>query len=103
MSLAAKDYDWKELNQQFEGQTAQDLLGWALKEYSSGVGLASSFGGEDVALLDSEGEVVGILKLENEFEYDKKKRPWRSIEPTRIVTLASGICTSEGTFSLGVG
>ncbi len=29
--------------------------------------------GEDVALLDSTGEVVGILKLEDKFDYDKKK------------------------------
>jgi len=29
--------------------------------------------GENVALLDSRGDVVGILKLEEKFDYDKKK------------------------------
>ena len=52
MSLAVSEYDWKDLNQQFEGQTAQELLGWALREYSSGMALASIFGAEDVVLID---------------------------------------------------
>lgn len=52
MSLVAKKVDWNELSQEFEGQTAQDLLGWALKEFSSDMALASSFGAEDVVLID---------------------------------------------------
>ncbi len=52
MSLVARKVDWNELNQEFEGQTAQDLLGWALKEFSSDMALASSFGAEDVVLID---------------------------------------------------
>jgi len=52
MSLVARKVDWSELNQEFEGQTAQDLLGWALKEFSSDMALASSFGAEDVVLID---------------------------------------------------
>ncbi len=52
MSLVAKKVDWNELNQEFEGQTAQDLLGWALREFSSDMALASSFGAEDVVLID---------------------------------------------------
>ena len=52
MLLAAKKVDWTELNQEFEGQTAQEFLGWALKEFSSDMALASSFGAEDVVLID---------------------------------------------------
>jgi len=52
VSLVAKKVDWNELSQEFEGQTAQDLLGWALKEFSSDMALASSFGAEDVVLID---------------------------------------------------
>lgn len=32
--------------------------------------------GEDVALLDSTGEVVGVLSLEEKFTYDKKEEAW---------------------------
>lgn len=32
--------------------------------------------GEDVALLDSNGEVLGLLSLEEKFEYDKKEEAW---------------------------
>ena len=36
----------------FEGMTPQEVLGWALKEYGRGIALASSFGAEDVVLID---------------------------------------------------
>jgi len=52
LPLAAGKVDLNKLNQDFEGQTAQDLLGWALKEFSSDMALASSFGVEDVVLID---------------------------------------------------
>ena len=52
MSLAAKEFDWNELNQEFEEHTAENLLVWALKEFSPNVALASSFGAEDVVLID---------------------------------------------------
>ena len=52
MSLVARKVDWDKLNQEFEGQTAQEFLGWALKEFSSAMALASSFGAEDVVLID---------------------------------------------------
>ena len=52
MSLVARKVDWDKLNQEFEGQTAQEFLGWAFKEFSSDMALASSFGAEDVVLID---------------------------------------------------
>jgi len=52
MSLVARKVDWDKLNQEFEGQTAQEFLDWALKEFSSDMALASSFGAEDVVLID---------------------------------------------------
>ncbi len=32
--------------------------------------------GEEIALLDSSGEVVGLLSLQEKFEYDKKEEAW---------------------------
>ncbi len=52
MSLVASKVGLNKLNQDFEGQTAQALLGWALKEFSPDMALASSFGAEDVVLID---------------------------------------------------
>lgn len=40
------------LGDEFEGKTAQEILEWALKEYHPNISLASSFGPEDVALID---------------------------------------------------
>ena len=37
---------------EFESKTAQDLLRWALGRFGTRVALASSFGAEDVALID---------------------------------------------------
>ena len=39
------------MNQEFENNSAEDLLKWAFKKYEK-VSLASSFGAEDVALMD---------------------------------------------------
>ncbi len=52
MSSATTDFNIKELNQEFESQSAQEVLAWALKKFSSEVALASSFGAEDVVLID---------------------------------------------------
>lgn len=38
--------------QEFENKTAFEVLGWALKKYGNKAGLASSFGAEDVVLID---------------------------------------------------
>lgn len=37
---------------EFESKTAQEILEWALKEFHPNISLASSFGAEDVALID---------------------------------------------------
>lgn len=52
MSSTARALDLNKLNRDYEGKSAQDLLGWALEEFSSDVALASSFGAEDVVLID---------------------------------------------------
>jgi len=35
-----------------DSKTAQEIVAWAVKEFGNGLGLASSFGAEDVALID---------------------------------------------------
>jgi len=44
--------DLEAIGQEFETKTAQEVLGWALKTYGSRIALASSFGAEDVVLID---------------------------------------------------
>ena len=40
------------LNNQLAGKSAQDILTWALREYHPRIALASSFGAEDVVVID---------------------------------------------------
>lgn len=47
------------LAREFEGKTAQEVLRWALDNFGARIGLASSFGAEDVAIIDM---MVGIGK-----------------------------------------
>jgi phosphoadenosine phosphosulfate reductase len=42
----------KELNDGFEDSSPQEVLAWALDRFHPGIALASSFGAEDVALID---------------------------------------------------
>ena len=35
-----------------DGKSAQEIVAWAVKEFGSGLGLASSFVAEDVVLID---------------------------------------------------
>jgi phosphoadenosine phosphosulfate reductase len=42
----------EQLAKDFEGKTAQQVLNWALEKFGPRVGLASSFGAEDVAIID---------------------------------------------------
>ncbi len=39
-------------SREFEGQTPEALLAWALKKFGAHVAIASSFGPEDVVLID---------------------------------------------------
>ncbi len=52
MSSTTPALNIDQLNQEFESQSAEKLLSWALKEYSGDLALASSFGAEDVVLID---------------------------------------------------
>jgi phosphoadenosine phosphosulfate reductase len=42
----------EQLSQEFENKTAQEILGWALSTFGPKIGFASSFGAEDVAVID---------------------------------------------------
>ncbi len=44
--------DIQKFNHDFEKKTAQDVTAWAVKEFGPALALASSFGAEDVALID---------------------------------------------------
>ena len=50
--MRSKTLDLAKLNREFEKASAVALLQWALKTFGSKLALASSFGAEDVALID---------------------------------------------------
>lgn len=50
----------EKLGQEFEGKSAQEILRWALDNFGRKIALASSFGAEDVALIDM------MAKISNE-------------------------------------
>ncbi|AIF84705.1 phosphoadenylylsulfate reductase (thioredoxin) [Candidatus Nitrososphaera evergladensis SR1] len=47
----------EQLAKDFEGKTAQQVLEWALEEFGPKIGLASSFGAEDVAIIDMMAQI----------------------------------------------
>jgi len=49
--------------EEFEKRSAQEILGWALKKYGDQVALASSFGAEDVVLIDMMAKIVALFVL----------------------------------------
>jgi phosphoadenosine phosphosulfate reductase len=63
------------LAKEFEGKTAQEVLRWALDSFGARIGLASSFGAEDVAIIDM---MAGISK-----------------EKTNVFTLETGRLNQE--------
>lgn len=42
----------KVLSEEFEGKPTEEILRWAVQEFSPGIALASSFGAEDVVVID---------------------------------------------------
>ena len=52
MTPAASTADWKALSDSFEAKAPQDVLAYAIATYFPDIVLASSFGAEDVALID---------------------------------------------------
>jgi phosphoadenosine phosphosulfate reductase len=54
----AKAFDLPRLNEEFKAKKAEELLGWALEHFHPKIALASSFGAEDVVLIDM------LVKLE---------------------------------------
>ncbi|MEO9363559.1 MAG: phosphoadenylyl-sulfate reductase [Nitrososphaera sp.] len=65
----------EQLARDFEGKTAQQVLEWALEKFGPKIGLASSFGAEDVAIIDM---MTGISK-----------------EKTHVFTLETGRLNQE--------
>ncbi|TLX99646.1 MAG: phosphoadenylyl-sulfate reductase, partial [Thaumarchaeota archaeon] len=65
----------QKLADEFEARSAQEVLKWALDTFGTRIGLASSFGAEDVAIIDM------MTKI------DKKK--------TKIFTLETGRLNQE--------
>ncbi len=57
------DESLKALSASFESKSPQDVLAHALKQYGSDIGLACSFGAEDVVLLDMIQKIAPRTKL----------------------------------------
>lgn len=73
--------DFSALNEQFETKTAQDILKWALDEFGGKIAFASSFGAEDVVVIDLLSKInpkARIFTLDtgrlNEETYDVMER-----------------------------
>lgn len=52
MSKSALKLDVKRLNEEFEDKSPQQVLEWALSKFHPKIALASSFGAEDIVLID---------------------------------------------------
>src|SRR5688500_15202181 len=48
---------YKEIAAKMEGESAQDVLKWALDTYAPRIALASSFGAEDIVLIDMKARI----------------------------------------------
>jgi phosphoadenosine phosphosulfate reductase len=53
----------KELNEQLTGKSAEEIVRWAAGTFGSGIAFASSFGAEDVALIDIISRVAPELRM----------------------------------------
>ena len=51
------------MNDKFEGQSAQEILQWVADQYGTKAGLASSFGLEDMVLIDMLSKVNGEVTI----------------------------------------
>ncbi len=55
--------DIQKLNSEFESKSAEDLLRWAAKNFPAGLVLASSFGAEDVVLIDLLSKIAPSVRI----------------------------------------
>jgi phosphoadenosine phosphosulfate reductase len=53
----------EELSKQLEGKTPQEIIAWSFQEFGSNIGFASSFGAEDVAMIDMIAKVAPGLRV----------------------------------------
>ena len=53
----------KELNEQLTGKSAEEIVRWAADTFGSEIAFASSFGAEDVALIDIISRVAPELPM----------------------------------------
>jgi phosphoadenosine phosphosulfate reductase len=51
------------MNDQYEGQSAQEIMQWAANQFGEKAGLASSFGMEDMVLIDMLAKVNGKITV----------------------------------------
>lgn len=58
-----KTIDAAQLNKQFSGKAAEEVLSWAVKEFGDKVGFASSFGAEDVVVIDMLAKITPHPKI----------------------------------------
>ncbi len=56
-------YDFSALNGEFEKKPAEMVLGWALKEFGDKVAFASSFGAEDVVVIDLLSKIKPMARV----------------------------------------
>lgn len=61
MKLTAAQVD--RLAEEFESKSAQEILEWALHTFGSKIGLSSSFGAEDVAIIDMMSKIDKNVKV----------------------------------------
>lgn len=61
MRLAAAQVE--QLAKEFESKSAQEILEWAIRTYGAKIGLASSFGAEDVAVIDMMAKIDSNAKV----------------------------------------
>lgn len=61
MRLAAAQVE--QLAKEFESKSAQEILEWAIRMYGAKIGLASSFGAEDVAVIDMMAKIDSNAKV----------------------------------------
>jgi phosphoadenosine phosphosulfate reductase len=61
--MGFSDIEIQKLNAEYELKSAEDLLRWAAKSFPSGLVLASSFGAEDVVLIDLLSKIDPAVRI----------------------------------------
>ncbi len=78
----------KEINEKYKGSSPQDILKWSIEEFGDKIALASSFGAEDVALIDM---IVKINPKTTIFTLDTGRLPEETYEVMEEIRKKYGI------------